>query len=169
VTREVKSMKYALFAFSLGFLASGLGSRPVLAATSIASFAVTATVQAGCQVSAPATAFGIYTTAGANATSAVSVACTHPTAYSVDLSAGLAPGDTATAQKMRGPVSALLDYRLLSDYARTVNWGRTAGTDTVTGTGNGSSPAHAVFGQTVGAQYVAPGAYADTITVTVTY
>lgn len=162
-------MKYASFAFALGFLASGLAPRPALAATASASFAVTATVQAACQVSSPATAFGVYTTIGTNATSAVSVACTHPTAYSVDLSAGLAAVDTATAQKIRGPASALLGYALLSEYARTVNLGRTAGTDPVTGTGNGSSPAHAVFGRTAGAQYVASGAYADTITVTVTY
>lgn len=122
VTKWVKSMKYALFSFALGFLAAGLAPRPALAATSNPSFAVTVTVQAGCQVSAPATAFGIYTTAGANSTSAASVACTLPTPYNVSYSAGRTTGQP-----------------------------------------------HAVFVQTAGAEFVAPGAYADTITATVTY
>jgi spore coat protein U-like protein len=70
---------------------------------------------------------------------------------------------------MTGPASALLGQALLPAYARTINWGRTAGTDTVAGTGNGSSQPRAVYGQTEWAQYAAPGAFADTITVTVTY
>ena len=74
-----------------------------------------------------------------------------------------------TTRKMTGPASALLSYALFSDSARTVNWGQTIGTDTVTGTGNGSIQAITVYGQAAAAQYVAPGAYADTITATVTY
>jgi spore coat protein U-like protein len=64
---------------------------------------------------------------------------------------------------------ALLSYAMFSDSARTVNWGQTIGTDTVTGTGNGSAQAIIVYGQTAAGQYVAPGAYNDTITATVTY
>ena len=140
-----------------------------VAATTTTTFAVTATVQATCLVSATPLAFGTYTGAVANSTSAVSVTCTNTTPYNVGLSAGLATGATVTARKMTGPASALLAYALFSDAARTVNWGQTIGTDTVTGTGNGSAQAITVYGQVAAAQYVAPGAYNDTITATVTY
>jgi spore coat protein U-like protein len=70
---------------------------------------------------------------------------------------------------MTGSASALLGQALLPGSTRTINRGRTTGTDTAAGTGNGSSQPYAVYGQTEWAQYAAPGAFADTITVTVTY
>jgi spore coat protein U-like protein len=166
VTKWVKSMKYALFSFTLGFLTAGLAPRPALAATSNASFAVTVTVQAGCQVSAPATASGINTPAGANSTPAVSVACTIPTPYNVSQSAARTTGVTGM---MTGQASALLDHSLLPQSAHTTKWGRMAETHTVAGTGTGSIQPDAVLVRTGGAEFVAPGVYADTITTTVTY
>lgn len=88
-------MKHATFAFALGFLMLNLAARPALAATSTASFGVSVTVQAACQVSAPARVSGAYATAAANAASSLSVACTNPTPYNVKLSAG----QTASAVK----------------------------------------------------------------------
>ena len=163
------ALKSALPAAVLGFLALSLAPTSAVAATATTTFAVTATVQATCVVSATAMSFGTYTAAVANATSTVSVTCTNTTPYNVGLSAGLATGATVTTRKMTGPASALLGYALFSDAARTVNWGQTIGTDTVTGTGNGSAQALTVYGQVVAGQYVAPGSYADTITATVTY
>ena len=163
------AVKSALPVAVLGFLALGLAPMSAVAATATTTFAVTATVQATCVVSATAMSFGTYTAAVANATSTVSVTCTNTTPYNVGLSAGLATGATVTTRKMTGPASALLGYALFSDAARTVNWGQTIGTDTVTGTGNGSAQALTVYGQVVAGQYVAPGSYTDTITATVTY
>jgi spore coat protein U-like protein len=163
------AVKSALFAVALSFLTLGLVSRPAFAATATTTFGVNATVQATCLVSATAMAFGTYTGAVATSTSAVSVTCTNTTPYNVGLSAGLATGATVTTRSMTGPASALLGYALFSDSARTVNWGQTIATDTVTGTGNGSAQAITVYGQAAAAQYVAPGSYADTITATVTY
>jgi len=159
-------MKYALFALALGFLASGLAPRPALAATASASFAVTVTVQAACQVSAPATAFGTYATAGARATSAVSVACTIPTPYNVSRSAGLAASDT---QRVAAFAPAPTGDAPLTNSARFIYWGRMAGTNPVAGRGNGASQPYTVSGLTAGTRFVAPGAFADTITVTVSY
>jgi len=159
----------ALSAAVLGCVVFGLVSRPALAATVTTTFGVNATVQATCLVSATAMAFGTYTGVVATSTSAVSVTCTNTTPYNVGLSAGLATGATVTTRSMTGPASALLGYALFSDSARTVNWGQTIGTDTVTGTGNGSVQAITVYGQAAAAQYVAPGVYTDTITATVTY
>jgi spore coat protein U-like protein len=70
---------------------------------------------------------------------------------------------------MTGPGAALLGYALFSDSAHTLNWGQMIGTDTVTGTGNGSAQALTVYGQLAASQYVTPGAYKDTLTATVTY
>jgi spore coat protein U-like protein len=164
--RRVKSIKYALFAFALGFLASGLAPRPALAATASASFAVTVTVQAACQVSAPATAFGTYATAGARATSAISVACTIPTPYNVSRSAGLAASDT---RRVTASAPVLTSDASLTNFARSIYRGRMAGTNPMAGSGNGASQPYTVSGLTAGARFVAPGAYADTITVTVSY
>ena len=107
-------MKYTLFALALGFLASGLASRPALAATSTASFSVTATVQSSCQVSAPATASGTYTVTRANASTPVSITCTNPTPYNVGHSTSLTPSVTEITRK-------------------------TSGSDTEAGTGSGAS------------------------------
>jgi spore coat protein U-like protein len=81
----------------------------------------------------------------------------------------LATGATVTSRKMTGPASAVLSYGMYQDTGHSANWGQTIGTDTVTGTGNGSAQAITVYGQTAAAQYVAPGSYADTITATITY
>ena len=130
---------------------------------------MTATVQATCLVSATPLAFGTYTGTQATSSSTVSVTCTNTTPYNVGLNAGGTTGATVSSRSMIGPGSALLGYSLFSDSARTSNWGQTIGTDTVTGTGNGSAQALTVYGQVAAGQYVAPGAYADTITATVTY
>ena len=161
--------KPALLAGVLGFMALAMAPSPAVAATATTTFGVSATVQATCLVSATAVAFGTYTGAVANSTSTVSVTCTNTTPYNVGLGAGLATGATVSTRSMIGPASALLNYAMYSDSAHSVNWGQTVGTDTVTGTGNGSAQAITVYGQTAAAQYVAPGAYADTITATVTY
>jgi spore coat protein U-like protein len=167
--KRAKAMKYASIAFVLGFLALGLASRPALAATQTASFSVTVTVVSSCRASAPATAFGTYTAAGVNATSPASVACTSPTPYNVSLSAELVPSAIATTQKTTVSASDSLNHALLLDSAHTVNSGRTAGADTVAGTGSGSFKPNAFYRQAAGAQLVASGAFADSVMVTVTY
>jgi len=159
-------MKYALFAFALGFLTAGLAPIPALAATSNASFAVSVTVQAGCQVSAPVAALAVYTTAGSSATSAVSVTCTVPTPYNVSQSAGRTTGVTGMTT---GLASASLDHALLPHSGHNNKWGWVAGTDTVARNDSGSVQPHAVFARTAEAEVAALGAFADTITTTVTY
>jgi spore coat protein U-like protein len=165
----LNTIKSAAPAAILGCLALGLTPTSAVAATTTTTFAVTATVQATCVVSATAMAFGTYTAVAATSTSTVSVTCTNTTGYNVGLSAGLASGATVTTRSMTGPGSALLGYGLFSNTARTTNWGDTVGTDTVTGTGNGSAQALTVYGNLPAGQYLAPGAYTDTITATVTY
>jgi spore coat protein U-like protein len=60
-------------------------------------------------------------------------------------------------------------YQLYRDTGRTQVWGTTIGTDTVAGTGNGTSQAITVYGR-VPPQTTPPAAtYNDTVNVTVTY
>jgi spore coat protein U-like protein len=159
-------MKNASFALALGFLVSSLASTPVLAATSTASFGVSAMVLASCQASAPATAFGTYTAGGKNATSNVSVTCTNPVPYNISPEEGVMTGAT---RKMTGSASALLGGSLLPDTAHTVNWGRKVVTDAVLRTGNSSFQPRTQYGQTAGVRQMVPAEYADSVTVTVTY
>ena len=113
-------------------------------------------------------AFGTCAGAVVDSTSTLSVTCTNTTPYNIGLSAGLATGATVTTRKMTGPASATLNYALFSNAARTVNWGNTVGTDTVSSTGNGIAQLSSVFGRLAVGQFVRPGAYSDTIIVTVT-
>jgi spore coat protein U-like protein len=60
-------------------------------------------------------------------------------------------------------------YSLYFDSGRTTVWGNTIGTDTVAATGSGSSQSYTVYGRVPAQSTPGPAAYADTITVTVTY
>jgi len=140
-----------------------------VAATATATLGVSATVQSACTASASSLRFGTYTGSIVNANSTISVRCTHLTPYNVGLSEGLAPGATVANRKMIGPGLALLGYTLRPGSGGIPNWGHTIGVDTVSGIGNGSLQTLAVLGQIPAGQDVEDGAYADTITVTVSY
>ena len=142
----------------------------VLAATSTGTFAVSATVVATCTTSVAPLAFGTYSGAQANATTTVTVTCTNTTPYNIGLNAGLGVTPTAmvTTRKMTGP-SATLNYSLAKDAAQATNWGNTVAVDTVAGTATGSPIATTIYGRIPAGQFVAPNAYTDTITATVTY
>jgi spore coat protein U-like protein len=154
----------------LGILLLSLPLTPGVAATATNTFAVTATVQATCLVTATTVAFGTYTGVVVTATGTLSITCTNTTPYSVALSAGLGvtPTATVTTRHMTGP-GVGLNYGLFRDGAWTLNWGLTPGTDTAAGTGNGNVQTLTVYGQLPAGQYIAPGAYTDTITATINY
>lgn len=157
------SRKFGLLAIAVTM------AMPAAAATSTASFQVTATVAATCVISATNLAFGTYSGVQSDSTSTLSATCTNTTPYTVGLSVGAATGSTTSARSMTGPGAALLGYAMYRDSARTLNWGSTAGTDTGGGTGSGAAQTLTVYGRVPGGQYVAPGAYTDTITATITF
>jgi spore coat protein U-like protein len=146
----------------LGALAFGLPSVPAHAATATSTMGVSSTVQATCLNT-------ITPLALANATATITVTCTNTTPYNIGLDAGLTAGATALTRQLAGPAGALLNYRLTSVSATGANWGFTVGTDTVTGVGTGSAQPLTIYGTEPANQYVTPGAFADTITATVTY
>jgi spore coat protein U-like protein len=148
---------------------AGLTSAPALASTATTTFNVTATVQATCIISASNLGFGNYSGSAIATTTSLSVTCTNGTSYNVGLNAGTASGATVTTRAMTGPGGATLGYGLYQDSGHSTNWGNTVGTDTKSGTGNGSAQTLTVYGNLSGNQYPTPGSYSDTITATITY
>jgi len=92
------------------------------------------------------------------------VSCTLPTAYDVSLSANLSG---SAAMKTANPIKTNQVYKLLAGSAHSNIEQRIAGTETMARTGNGSSGSY--YGRSAWAQNVASGAFADAVTVTVTY
>ncbi|MBW3566887.1 MAG: spore coat U domain-containing protein [Proteobacteria bacterium] len=135
------------------------------------TLSVSATVTDSCSVSADVLAFGVIdplVNAGeaTDATAPVLVSCSNGTSYQV----GLDGGNATTSARAMTSDDGTLDYSLYRDANRTETWGDNIGTDTVAGTGTGTTQTLTVYGRvSAGQQHVPPGAYADTVTVTVTY
>lgn len=146
---------------------------PTVAVASMATstMAVSATVVASCTVATTSMSFGTYNSATLSGTATVTATCSNTTPYNVGLNAGTANGATVTTRAMfvSGTPAVVLNYGLYSNSGHTTNWGMTVGTDTVSGTGNGSGQAITIYGQIPASQLVAPGSYTDTITATITY
>lgn len=143
------------------------------AATETTTFGVSATIADSCSVSASALAFGTIdpiANVDTDATTTIDVTCSNSTTYDVGLDAGTTSGATVTARQMTDGAANTLDYSLYSEDTRTTNWGDTVGTDTVSGTGNGTAQTLTVYGRVPSGQQTAvTGSYSDTITVTVTF
>jgi len=140
-----------------------------------ATFAVTATVQSSCSATATALAFPTYTPGGGavTQTSTVSVKCTSGTPYTVGLNGGATTGGTV-AQRLMASGTNTLQYNLYTTNAYATVWGNTTGTwQSGTGAGLATANALTVYGQipdSAANQAAVPStAYADTVTVTVSY
>jgi len=146
-------------------------SQVAQAATVTDTFNVTIVIQADCAVTAPAALdFGTVGVLSANtdATADIQVVCTSSTAYEIGLDAGTTAGGTTTDRLMTDG-SNTVTYRLYQDASRTVNWGETLTTDTLSSTGTGATQSHTVYGRVPSQTTPAAGSYSDTITVTVTF
>jgi len=140
--------------------------------TASTTFRVSARVNAVCDVTASDLDFGVYSAQSSGAllgTTLVRATCTPNTGYQIGLSEGTAPGATVNQRKMVSGTTSALNYQLYSDSARSIIWGNTPGTDTVTGLGTGLAQEHTVFGAVPAAQSVPAAEYADTITVRIFY
>ena len=162
----------ALAASALFLVAAGVAlPHAALAGSATTTLGVSLTINAGCNVSSTSVAFPAQSVLASSvaATGTVSVTCTNTTPYNVELDQGAGSGATVTSRKMTGPSSATVTYGLYQDSGHSTNWGKTDGTDTVAGTGNGSAQTLTVYGQIAAQTTPAPGAYADTVNVTVTF
>lgn len=152
------------------------------AATTTATFKVTANVTSSCSVTATDLAFGTYnvnSTSPTNGTSTISVNCTKGTAFTVAIDAGSNAGGAANfSSRQMSDGSATpnyLGYQLYSNSGHTTIWGDgTNSSSTVSGTGAGPGAGNVVketvYGQIAAQQNVPAGSYTDsTVTVTVSY
>lgn len=152
------------------------------AATATTTFQVTATVVAGCTVSATNLGFGNYdenATAATNANSTVTVNCTDGVPFTVALDAGQNAGGASnfSARAMSDGTTGdpLLGYQLYTNSGHTTVWGDgTNGSSTVGGTGTGPGSSNAivetVYGQVPAGQTVLVGSYVDNpVNVTISY
>lgn len=136
---------------------------------------VTANVTANCSVTASAVDFSNINPLLAqnfDATGSLTISCTSGAAWSAALGVGSGTSATYANRRMRlGATANMLNYSLYTTAARNVVWGDgSSGTATVAGTGTGSAQTISVFGRIPSGQTTAPaGAYADSVTVTVTY
>lgn len=163
----------------MGVFAVCLLAPPAPAATTGGSFNVTANVGATCTVVTTGVAFGTYNPASStptNASGAVTVTCTSGTTYSIALNAGAHAGGASVFgnRRMLANVSDFLPYQLYLDSFGGTVWGDGTNSSSInptagTFTGTGVGLAHTVYGQIAAGNYVASGAYSDTINVTVTY
>jgi spore coat protein U-like protein len=141
------------------------------AASTTTTFAVQATITATCTINSASTLnFGTVGVLAGNTdqTSTIQVTCTNTTPYNIGLDVGTGSGATVAVRKLTSG-GATVNYSLYTDAGRATLWGNTVGTDTQAGTGNGAAQNYTVYGRIPAQTTPAPGNYADTITVTVTY
>jgi spore coat protein U-like protein len=155
----------------LAALLANVMANSAFAATTTSSFQSQITILGSCTINSTSTLnFGSQglLTANVDQTSTIQVQCTNTTPFNIGLDAGTATGATVTTRKMTNG-AATVGYSLFSDGARTINWGNTVGTDTVSSNGTGAAQNFTVFGRVPPQTTPAPATYTDTITVTVTY
>lgn len=132
------------------------------------SVTINMTVVTSCTVSANALNFGSYlSTSNSDVNTTVNVLCSFGTAYNVALDTGLGPGGVTVLNRKMTSGANVLRYSLYQDAARTIAWGDSVGSNTVSGTGSGVTQPLTVYGRIFSGQSAALGNYQDTITVTV--
>lgn len=163
--------RIALAASLLSLLAVAAPPHGAQAGTATTTLGVSLTINAGCNVSTTSVAFPAQTVlaSAVSQSGTVVVTCTNTTAYNVGLDKGAGSGASVTNRLMTGPSSATVAYGLYQDSSHATNWGNTVGTDTVAGTGSGSAQTLSVYGYIASQTTPAPGAYADTVNVTITF
>lgn len=101
-------------------------------------------------------------------TSTIGLTCTLRTPWQLGLNNG--QNASGNIRRMRlGATANYVNYELYRNAGRTLRWGNTLDTDTLTGTGSGLTQTIDVFGRVPPPQTVPAGDYKDVITVTMTF
>ncbi len=140
---------------------SGTGTYPFSSSASVASRCQLATAS-DMNFGSPASNFA----GNIDQVSGISMTCTNGTAWQIGLDNGQSA--LATTRRMIGGSSYVV-YELYRDTGRTLRWGNTLNTDTLSGSGSGTTQALSVYGRVAAQAGVAAGSYSDKITVTITY
>jgi len=147
---------------------------PALAATATNTMPVSVNVINSCTVAATPMAFGAPTAIGGanvNSTSTISLVCTNGASYDVALDNGTHAQSSQRYMSNGAATPVTIPYNIYTDSARTLPWGATSGTNTVSGTaGLSGAVSLTAYGQIPSsAASVGAGSYTDTVTVTVTF
>lgn len=141
------------------------------AATTSDTLTVTATVVDSCSLSTSTLAFGNYDPASGtdtDATTTIDASCTTGTTFDIALDGGSSADINA---RTMSDGTNTLGYQIYTDTLRSTIWGD--GTTGSTAGGTGLGPLTAVtltaHGRIVAGQNVPPGAYSDTVNVTLTF
>ncbi len=139
---------------------------PAAATTTTAGISVTATSLSSCTIIATPLAFGNYAQTLTSASATLAVVCTATSPYTIGLNQGTTSGGTQSARLLNNVLTGTtLAYSLYTDSGHATPWT----TNTVSGTGNGLSQVVTVYGTIAAGLQAAPGAYADTVTATLSY
>ncbi|HYM42977.1 MAG TPA: spore coat U domain-containing protein [Steroidobacteraceae bacterium] len=170
-------MRNLIACLSAGALLASAGAAHA-ANPATTTLGVSATVLKNCTVSAPtAVAFNNYTPTAGNvaANGTLNVNCTKSTPFTVSLNKGTTAAGTIAQRLMSDGAGDTLQYNLYTTGAFATVWGDGTGTSVTqggTGAGMGTAVAMTVFGSlpdNATNQAVPPGAYTDTVTVSVAY
>lgn len=139
--------------------------------TTTVSFRVDAVVLSTCNVAAETIAFEVTgtLTAALNAQGRVSAKCTSGTSYAIGLDGGLAIAGDPTQRQLLSGRAGSITYGLYQNAARTLPWGNTPASNTVSNVGTAAVQAFPVYARIPVQNTPAPGTYSDTIVVTLTY
>ena len=167
---------FGRFFSTMALISAVAWSAPAWAGTGTGSFQVSATVISSCTVSGTTLSFGtsidpLASAVPVDATSTMTVQCTNTTPYTLALTAGINAGGASlfSARAMKSGVH-LLPYQLYLDVARSSVWGDgTSSSLTQSGTGSGGSQSVTIYGRLPSLTGIIPGAYTDTVTVTISY
>ena len=141
------------------------------AKTQTASFDVSMKIVADCTISATGIDFGQtqgVLTSAVGGSSAITVACTNTTPYSVGLNAGTGTGSSGTDRFLSGSGTNAGTVRFnLYKAPGASPWGNTQGSNTLDGTGTGTAQSLTVYGEIPAQATPSPDNYKSTITATV--
>lgn len=103
-------------------------------------------------------------------TTTFGLTCTNHTAWNIGLNNGLyASGSTRRMRQGTTGNYTYVSYEMYRDSSRSIRWGNTVGTDTLSGTGTGSAQTLTIYGRVPSPQTPPAGNYSDTVTITITY
>ncbi len=133
-------------------------------------FTVQANVVGACTLTTTNMNFGTAGILNSNqdTTGNISITCSTALPYSIGLDGGLAAAPTPTTRKLMNGANEIT-YGIYQDASRSIEWGNSLGTNTISATGNGSAQNFTTYGRIPPQPTPLSGTYSDTIVVTVTY
>lgn len=168
VFENIKIMK-SIMMFSMVF-----SVQPVFADTDTQTFNVKLNIISTCDIHTEAATdvdFGsqLSTATDITAVGELKINCTNGTTYNIGLNEGL--NFSSGSRYMKNATNILVPYDLYQDSSHAQAWGNSIGTDTLTGTGNGTVQPIMIYGKvrTAGENFIAGDDYIDEVTATVTY